>query len=49
VSRALIVAIAPGKSTLTVTRATNGTAIAHSAGDALQVANTGNLGLGGAA
>ncbi len=45
VSRALIVAFAPGRSTLTVTRATNGTAIAHSAGDVLQVADTGNLGL----
>jgi hypothetical protein len=45
ISRGMVVAIAPGRSTLTVTRATNGTAIAHSAGDTLQVADTGNLGL----
>jgi hypothetical protein len=45
VSRALLVAIAPGKSTLTVTRATNGTAVSHSAGDQITVSAPGRLAL----
>jgi hypothetical protein len=37
--------IAPGKSTLTVTRAVDGTAIAHTAGDPIMVARPGRLAL----
>ena len=45
ISRALMVVIAPGRSTLTVTRATNGTAVSHSAGAAVEVSAPGRLAL----
>ena len=45
ISRALMVVIAPGRSTLTVTRATNGTAISHAAGDAIEVSSPGIVAL----
>lgn len=44
-SRSLLVVIAPGRSTLTVTRATNGTATSHAAGDQVQVSKPGRLAL----
>lgn len=45
ISKSIVAVIAPGRSTLTVMRATNGTAISHSLGDAVTVANSGVLGL----
>lgn len=45
ISRGMVAVIAPGRSTLTVTRATNGTAVSHSAGTQVQVYRPGRLGL----